>query len=36
VPKGIYNRMVAVSRKRRTTPDRLAARWLAERLESVS
>ena len=32
LPKTLYRKMATVSRQRHTTPDRLAARWLAERL----
>lgn len=35
VPRALYRRMAAVSRKRHTTPERLAARWLAERLHAA-
>ena len=35
VPKGLYKKMAAVSRKHHTTPDRLAARWLAKHLQAA-
>ncbi len=34
VPANLYRRLQAASRKKRTTPDRLAAQWLDERLHS--
>ncbi|HUJ11657.1 MAG TPA: hypothetical protein VL171_16730 [Verrucomicrobiae bacterium] len=35
IPKKLYQKVVKASRKRRTTPDRLATRWLAERVDAV-
>ncbi len=35
VPKSIYRKMASLSRKRHTTPERLASRWLSERLSSL-
>ena len=34
VPKRLYQKIVKLSRKRRTTPDRLAARWISEGLNA--
>ena len=35
VPMDLYEKIASVSRRRHTTPDRLASRWLAERVKTV-
>ena len=35
LPADLYRQLKTASRKRRTTPDRLAAKWIAERLRSA-
>lgn len=35
IPKDLYQKVAKVSRRRRTTPDRLAARWIAERVDAA-
>ncbi len=34
IPKDLYRKLVKVSRKRHTTPDQLAATWLAEHVKA--
>ena len=35
IPKDLYRKVVRASRRRRTTPDRLAARWIAEHVNAA-
>jgi hypothetical protein len=35
IPKKLYQRIVKVSRRRRTTPDSLAARWIAQHVDAA-
>ena len=35
IPQDLYQRVVKASRKRRTTPERLAARWIAEHVDAT-
>ena len=35
IPKDLYRKVVKASRRRRTTPDRLAARWIAEHVDAA-
>ena len=35
IPKDMYQKVVKASRKRHTTPERLAARWIAEHVNAA-